>query len=74
MAVQKREGTQNQTEAIKSNSCYEADRRVNDVADPKRGNNTHCDRYDHGKTNQEEVDNVARFTVRSKEGDPKRRL
>ena len=74
VAMQEPEGTQNQTKAIKPNSCYETDRRVNDMADPERGNYTHYDRYEDGKTNPKEVDDVARLAVHSEESDFEHRL
>jgi hypothetical protein len=39
------------------------------MADPERGNYTHYDRYEDGKTNREEVDNIAGFAVHSEEGE-----
>ena len=74
LAVQERKGTQNQTKAIKSNSPYKAEGRVGDVADPECGNYTRYDRYEDGKTNPKEVDDVARLAVHSEESDFEHRL
>jgi len=73
-AVQERERTQDHAKAIKSNSCYETDRRIKHIADREGGDDTHYERHQYAKTNRKEVDNVACFSVHSEEGQLERRL
>jgi hypothetical protein len=69
VTMQEREVTQNHAEAIKSNSCDQADWHVNHMADPDRGNDATQDRYQHGKIDSDVIDDVVGFVLHSEEGE-----
>ncbi len=74
VAMRERERTQNHAEGVKSNSCDQADRRVNDMADPDCSYDACQDRYQEGKMDREVVDDVVGFVLHSEEGEIKGRL
>jgi hypothetical protein len=67
VTMEEYDGTQNHAQAVSSNSCNNADPKVNNAADPDCGNNAYQDRYQDRKTKRDVIDDVVGFVLHSQE-------